>query len=204
MSVLSVSPTYVLKSWKFAGGRPVDETGCLVHFTGRSRGFVAWFLSLVGVDPTFSLRVYPTAVFLETSSVFGNERRMMPLRSLTAISGGLTRPLAAAFVVLLIAMSIVPFVLGAGIAAVLDALNSGREAVTVFYLIGLLIGAVVAVSIAIFYYGYYKSITVQFVESSGITSGVVFMPSFIEGVKVDERAAWEVTSFVEGLLLEGA
>jgi len=186
--------TYVLKSWKVASGQPLDQAGTLIHLTGRRAGIVAWLLSLAGIDPTCALRVDSTAAYLETGSVFGNQRRMMPLYHLTAVTGGLARPIVETWFLFSI---LAPMFIGmfAGLlGGVLDLGGFGA-------FLGFLLGLAAAVGAVIFYYRLNKRLSIQFTESSGASPGIMFKPSLIEGVDVNEAAAANVTYLIDRLVL---
>ena len=46
----------VLKSWT-AKEEGIDEEGNYVYIAGRESGILSWILSLVGIDPTTTIKV---------------------------------------------------------------------------------------------------------------------------------------------------
>ena len=59
---------------------------------GRQEGFLSWFLSLVGVDATTTLRIDQQTVFFEAGSLAGFQQRVIPLTSLSSCYFGYTKP----------------------------------------------------------------------------------------------------------------
>jgi hypothetical protein len=62
----------VIKAWK-AEGKPIDDKNNYVNITGRESGLIAWVQSLVGVDPTTTIRVGMDRVEFSSSSLAGTQ-----------------------------------------------------------------------------------------------------------------------------------
>ena len=58
----------VLKAWK-VNNKPVDADENYVVISGRRSGLISWFLSLIGIDPTTTIKVGMDRVEFHASSI---------------------------------------------------------------------------------------------------------------------------------------
>ena len=89
----------VLKEWK-ASNQPIDNDGNLIRITGRQGGLIAWFLALVKIDPTTSIKVSKDRVEFASSSLSGTEYRMIPISSVCSTYYGYHKPWKQALAIL--------------------------------------------------------------------------------------------------------
>jgi hypothetical protein len=81
----------VLKEW-YVGtkGNPTEEP--LVSIVGRAPGFMAFLLNIIGLDPTTTMQVSSKAVYFTTSSIKGQETRVIPLSKISSTYYGYNKP----------------------------------------------------------------------------------------------------------------
>ena len=95
---------YVIKSWHVED-TPMDAHGTLVHIVGRAPGLLAWMLSLLKIDPTIDLRITEENVIFSEGSLRGNSHRCIPIRNISSISYGYTKPWREALVIAILLSS---------------------------------------------------------------------------------------------------
>ena len=199
-------PTYVIKSWQVSEQGPFDQHGTLIHITGRKAGLLAWFMSIAGIDPTFSLRADARGVYHEEGSLFGYYQRMTVYRHIAAVDNALLRPIRGAILV----FSLLCVLLGSFFGKLLgEAMGETHKSYYGSYteqstggtLFGVLVGSAVALGIAILYYKFNKRLTIGFSESSGASPAVAFKPSLIEGNQINEAAALRVATILRQLVV---
>lgn len=164
----------VIKAWK------VDEQadgGACARIVGRESGLIAWFLSLLRVDPTTTLMVSPDRIEFTSASLAGTQSRILPLQSICSSYYGYHKPWK-------IALGIFAFCL-----AVAGSMHGGEGFVA---LIGLVIAFV--------YYFLNRELTLGFVENSGVVIGIAFKRSVIENIDVNEEQAKKVCTLVQSLI----
>lgn len=179
----------VIKAWK-AEGKPIDEKNNYVSIVGRESGLIAWILSLMGVDPTTSIRVGMDRVEFSSSSLAGTQSRLIPLQSVCSTYYGYHKPWKAA-------VAIVAFFLffGTSIASALVDGGSRNSQVSVF--LGTFVAGFV---VALIYYFLNRTLTLGFVETSGVVSGIKFKRSVIENMDINETQAKTVCTIVQRLI----
>ena len=179
----------VIKAWK-AESKPIDDKNNYVSITGRESGLIAWVLSLMGVDPTTTIRVGMDRVEFSSSSLAGTQSRLIPLQSICSTYYGYHKPWKAA-------VGIVAFFLffGSAIASAImqDASRSGGVS---FFLGAGAVGFV----FALIYYFLNRTLTLGFVEVSGHVSGIKFKRSVIENIDINEAQAKSVCTIVQRLI----
>ena len=72
----------VLKQWY--ASKTANANGDYVHLVGRAAGLLAWFLSLIGVDPTTEIEIKKNMIISTTSSLAGRTRRVIPMKSVSS------------------------------------------------------------------------------------------------------------------------
>jgi len=81
---------YVVTSWQVEPNAPAGAD--LVLIKGRAPGLFAWLLSLVGIEPTISLRVTCDTMYYEQGSLAGSIRRLIPLSRISSAYFGYSKP----------------------------------------------------------------------------------------------------------------
>lgn len=163
----------VIKQW-YASDKP-DANGEYVRIQGREAGLISFLLSLLKVDPTTTLVVDARSVFYEQGSLAGFRRVMAPLKNVSSVSSGYSKPWKGALII-------------GGIMAAL---------LTFLPIIGWLIGA----GIGVLYYVLNKELFVGARDNGGQALDIVFKRSIIEGQNIDEQAGERIVSVIEMLLL---
>lgn len=179
----------VIKAWR-ADTKPIDSKNNFVNITGREGGLVAWLLSLMGVDPTTTIRVGLDRVEFSSSSLAGTETRMVPLQSVCSTYYGYHKPWkAAASYIALFAFLGVTF---AGPSA--QSTGEGFSFTTFAVITG------IGIAIALAYYFLNRTLTLGFVEHSGFVCAIRFKRSVIENVDINEEQAKSVCTIVQRLI----
>ncbi|HLO96268.1 MAG TPA: hypothetical protein VK195_18320 [Burkholderiaceae bacterium] len=179
----------VIKAWQ-ADTKPVDDRNNFVSITGREGGLIAWLLSLMGVDPTTTIRVGTERIEFSSASLAGTESRMVPLQSVCSTYYGYHKPWkAASSYVALFAFLGFSF---AGPSA--QATGEGFSFTTFAVTTG------IGIVIALLYYFLNRTLTLGFVEHSGAVCGIRFKRSVIENVDINEQQARSVCTIVQRLI----
>ncbi len=175
----------VLKSWE-VDESPVDREGNFIKIKGRHGGLISFFLSLVGVDPTVTIKINSQRLEFTKASLAGGKTSFIPLASLTSTHTGFHRPWQTALVIAVIGIS-----LGAPI---------GRLAggfVGFLITLGVFLGGVI---LAVIYYMLNREITLGFIEGSGVGYQIDFKRSVIENIDVNEKRARQACDIVQDLI----
>ncbi len=88
----------VLKEWK-CSDKPLDQEGTHVYVVARQAGLLAWFLALVGIDPTTTMRVTTEHVLFEQGSLGGHSISWIPLARLSSTGYGYEKPWREALII---------------------------------------------------------------------------------------------------------
>ena len=179
----------VIKAWK-AEGKPIDDKNNYVSITGRESGLIAWILSLVGVDPTTTIRVGMDRVEFSSSSMAGTQSRLIPLQSVCSTYYGYHKPWKAAVGIVAF------FFLFSGLIASIVMQEGARSGGALALLGPVAVGFVFAV----IYYFLNRTLTLGFVEVSGHVSGIKFKRSVIENIDINEAQAKAVCTIVQRLI----
>ncbi len=94
----------VIKKW-YASATP-NEQGNYVHLVGREAGLFAWFLSVLGLDPTTEVEIKKDIIIFSEASLSGRITRVIPMQSLTSAFYGYEKPWQKALVIGLALMPI--------------------------------------------------------------------------------------------------
>jgi hypothetical protein len=170
----------VIKYWR-AETKPIDDQNNFVRITGRKGGLIAWILSLMGIDPTTTILVGLERIEFSSASLAGTESRLIPLQSVCSSYYGYYKPWKAAAWIIAIFMFI-----GSAVA-------KGSQ-------VGAIVTFAVGVVIAIIYYFLNRTLTLGFVEHSGVVNGIRFKRSVIENVDINQKQAKEVCIIVQRLI----
>jgi len=170
---------YVITAWTINDLRTSGET--LVEIKGRQDGLISWLLSLLGIEPTISLRVTRKNIEFSQGSLAGFTRRIVPVANVCSTLYGFTKPWQTAAVIAVLGVMI-----GSGVASQSAALGA------LLMLIGVVIAGV--------YYFLNKVLTLGFVETSGVLNAIQFKRSVIENKKLDESDAAQVIALIQSLV----
>ncbi|MEI6392246.1 MAG: hypothetical protein WCT12_14220 [Verrucomicrobiota bacterium] len=179
----------VIKEWKVSNNQPIDQDGNYVRVVGRAGGLISWFLALLKVDPTTSIRVSQKRVEFSSASLSGTEHKMIPIGNVCSTYYGYHKPWKEA----LLLFFLFGFLLHIPGAIASAGSHSGISVP------GYFLAIVIAVGIALLYYFLSRTLTLGFVEYSGVTCSIRFKRSVIENVDVNEAQArfiCEVTQFL--------
>jgi hypothetical protein len=169
----------VLKQWSVKDS-PVDQAGNCIIISGRQGGSIAWFLSLVGIDPTTTIKVSSKRVEFKSSSLSGTSNRMIPLPGICSTYYGYYKPWKTALGILLVVILFWGLAIGT---------STGK----------IIFGILISAAISLAYYFINRTLTFGFVENSGVISGIQFKRSVIENIDVNEqqaRTACELTQAI--------
>ena len=152
------------------------QTEAQVRIVARQQGFIAWLLTLMGVDVTTTFEVYSNRIEFSRGSMSGKLCNVMPLSALSVGRTGYTKP------VMFLVLAVLAFAGG-----IFFAVQAGFG--------GFLIGVVIAL-VFLFCYFFNKALVISAVSHSGCVAGFAFKRSIIEGVKVDYEQAVKVISII--------
>jgi hypothetical protein len=179
----------VIKSWR-AETKPIDDQNNFVSITGREGGLIAWILSLMGIDPTTTILVGLERIEFSSASLAGTESRLIPLQSVCSSYYGYHKPWKAAAWIIAIFMFV-----GLSIGSAVAEGGSQGGAFTSF-----IVTSAVGVVIALIYYFLNRTLTLGFVEHSGVINGIRFKRSVIENVDINQKQAKAVCIIVQRLI----
>ncbi len=80
----------VIKKWY--AGNDANEEGNFVHLVGREAGLLSWLLSLFKIDPTSEVEIKDNLLKFTSSSFAGQEKRIIPMNSITSAYYGYEKP----------------------------------------------------------------------------------------------------------------
>jgi len=175
---------YVIKSW-LAGDQP-DAHGNFVAIIGRKEGIISWVLARFGIDPTVSITVNDSRIEFAEASLSGSVRRLIPLPSVCSTVYGYHKPWKKA-----IGLSV--FLIWI-ICSIASAAGNGFSFGGLFG--GILVGAIVA----LVYFFLNRTLTLGFVENSGVISAIQFKRSVVENEDINEAQAGYVCQVVQSLV----
>jgi len=69
-----------------------ENADCQVAIVGRKAGLIAWLMSLLGIDSTFTLQVYRDRLESTEGSLSGRIKTVIPLTALDTYTAGYTKP----------------------------------------------------------------------------------------------------------------
>ncbi|GAA0822287.1 hypothetical protein KO495_15945 [Colwellia sp. D2M02] len=102
----------VIKKW-FAD-EEANENGDYVHLVGRESGLLSWLLSLLKIDSTNEVEIKENIIKFTSSSLAGQEKRIIPMQSITSAYYGYQKPwqMALALTVILAPVFFIGFIVG--------------------------------------------------------------------------------------------
>ncbi len=175
---------YVIKSWR-ASDQPDVHTN-YVSIVGRREGLISWALALFGIDPTVSIKVGDNRIEFSEASLSGSVRRLIPLPSVCSTVYGYHKPWkkALGFAIFLIWI-----------------ISSVASSVTgVFSFGGLFVGILIGALVGLLYFFLNRTLTLGFVEHSGVLSAIQFKRSVVENQDINEAQAGYVCQVVQFLV----
>jgi len=175
----------LIKEWK-ADIKPIDNLGNFVKIVGRNKGFIAWFLSLLKIDPIIAMYVNLTYLEFTKTSLSGLVTRYVNLNSISSTYYSYYKPWKQAIGVFILIMLIV--------------IGIGTEFFTNKHLNTVLFAMLLAFLCSIAYYGYNKTFTLGFIESSGVVNSIRFKRSVIENIEINQEQAKKVCYIIQKLI----
>lgn len=80
----------VIKKWSAETKK--NEDGNFVHLVGREAGLLSWILSLFKIDPISEVEIKENLLKFSSSSLAGQEKRIIPMKSITSAYYGYEKP----------------------------------------------------------------------------------------------------------------
>jgi hypothetical protein len=179
---------YVITAWK-ASNQPVDADQNYVFIRGRAEGFISWLLAQLKISPTVTLAVSGEKAVFSEGSLSGTSHRILPLENVCSTYFGYRKPWREALVLGFVLATTLFYAFGTVLSSVSYGFSPGAAAV----------GMVLGVGIAILYYVLNKTLTLGFVENSGVVNAIAFKRSIIEGQNIDETNARYVAELTQAL-----
>jgi hypothetical protein len=176
---------YVIKSWQ-AGDHP-DTQNNFVTITGRNEGFISWLLALFRIEPTFSIVISESSLEISEVSLSGSIRRLIPLPNVCSTVYGYSKPWKKALVLGIFLTFMVHLAITA---------NYPRQVSFGTSFTAIMIGLI----ISLVYYFLNRTLTLGFVEHSGIVNAIEFKRSVIENKDINEAQAGYVCQVVQALI----
>ena len=180
---------YVIKSWR-ATDQP-DVHNNYVTITGRKEGMISWVLALFRIDPTVSITISDTRVEFSEASLSGSVRRLIPLPGICSTLYGYHKPWRKAVVIFFL----LTFLVEGSSNAIKNALSQPHPAHDHLFL-----ALVVGLVLSVIYYFLNRTLTLGFVENSGVISTIQFKRSVVENQDINEAQAGYVCQVVQALV----
>jgi len=166
---------YVVKRWKVE--EEPDEKGLYINIAGRMPGALSWLMSLIGIDPTFSIEVDSENFIFQEGSWSGKRRTIIPLKHISSVFYGYQRP----------------WQITLGLFMVI--------AVAISYASTLLIAIPTAAVLAIIYFIFMKTLVIGVSESGGgKTSSIQIRRSLIENKGFNEFSCEQICAVLYQLV----
>ena len=160
----------------------IDETGISgahVWIEARQKGIFNFLLTLIGLDPTTTLKVSRGSISFQSSSVFGSSQISTPLPNIGAFLGGYKKPFFSLLFGVIFSLI--------GLLTTL----AGEALGMLFVIVGL--------GFLLHYY-LQKTMFIGFETSGGATYGFAFKASLIEGVNVNIDRVSSTIDYVNSLI----
>jgi hypothetical protein len=175
---------YVIKSWR-ASDQP-DQQRNFVTIIGRRQGIISWLLALFGIDPTVTIRIGEARIEFSEASLSGSVRRLIPLSSVCSSLYGYNKPWRRAVGI--------AFTLFWAVAVVSTEINRQPS------LDILVVALLCSIALALLYYFLNRTLTLGFVENSGVVSAIQFKRSVVENQDINEHQAGYVCQMTQYLV----
>ena len=168
---------------KFAiSTQPLPMPAPTVEIVGRSRGIVAFFLSLIGFSPITRFILAGNELRCQSASLFGQSSQTIPINHIATLSAGVRKPvgnLVAAAVFLV-----------AGITLSVSTDEVIPTAVGLVLATALVIGYVLA-----------KTFVIMVYPEGGPEIALRFQPNVIEGIPIDVERALNVVAVIRDMVI---
>ena len=182
--------TLIVKSWKVQY-EAFEPNNSYVLITARAPGILTWILSLVGIDATTTIQATNEKVVFTSSSLSGTDHRVIPLQSICSSYYGYHKPWKKSVFIFGIC-----FITGLMISNHLFLANISYETSPTVGHFVILIGLIIASII----YFLNRSLTLGFVENSGVINGIRFKRSVIENQDINQERAHAVCDLLQALI----
>jgi hypothetical protein len=180
------SPKLVLK--RFTLGQTTPE-GAFLAFQGRAPGLISFLLNLAGLDPTTTMLCFLDRLELSQSGLFGRTSVVIPLKKVTAVQGGYSKPLYALVAALFAGLY--------GLSMMMVAVVSGGDTPPLVF--GMLAFLVAAIFLAVYVLS--RKMTLHVQNGGDRTYGVTFGQGVIEGVAVDAARVQQAVEMLQRAVL---
>ena len=154
----------------------------VIDIVGRKSGFVAFLLTVLGLDATTSLRCTRDRVEYRASSLFGETSTTIPLNQVTGIVGGYKKP--------------IELLIAAGISFLISVVFGTRNGI-IFFILGVVIPLVLVIQ-----YLYGKTMNLGVQNGDDKVYGLEFKKGLIEGVSVDIQLVKEAITLLNNAVLQ--
>ena len=156
--------------------------GVYVEIVARESGLMGWLFDKLKMDANLEMRVKYSKVEYRSSSLFGFDRVVLPIESVSSVYFGATRPWKQALSTLLL------FFLGGFFAA-----DAGYTMVVIALV---LIGFGAALFVLVFN----RQRTIGFTEATGKDYDVTLARSVIEGKEIDAKKLEEISTIIMAII----
>ena len=168
---------------KFAiSAQPLPMPAPTVEIVGRSRGIVAFFLSLIGFSPITRFILAGNELRCQSASLFGQSSQTIPINHIATLSAGVRKPVGN-----LVAAAV--FLLG-GILLSVSTEDVIASAIGLVLATALVIGYVLA-----------KSFFIMVHPEGGPEIALRFQPNVIEGIPIDVERALSVVAVIRDMVI---
>ncbi len=157
----------------------------IVDLEGRSSGFVAFIINLLGLNDTTTLKCYKNRLEYKTASLFGESSLTIPINKITGVAGGFSKPIE-----LLIAAFLF-FLLGIIFAG-------WSQNGWVFFIFALVIPVILMIQ-----YLFNKTLSIAVSNGGSNLYGLQFKKALIEGTEVDIRLVKDAIWWINEAVLRG-
>ena len=162
--------------------QPLPMPAATVEIVGRSRGILAFLLSLIGFSPITRFTLAGNELRCQSASLFGQSSQTIPINQISTLSAGVRKPVEN-----LVGAAV--FLFG-GIG-----LGISNEEWTPF-IFGLVLAIVLVVG-----YVLTKSFFIKVYPEGGPEIALEFKPNVIEGVPIDVNRALSVIGVIRDMVL---
>jgi hypothetical protein len=177
-------PTLVLKKFEIKKATVSDKDE-IINIIGRAGGLISWFLTLIGLETEYYLKVTAREIRIKRSSLFGQYHDVAALTSVSSVHCGYLKPIGYLFIAILLIIS------GLFTWIIRD------DGSVSHFLGGLILG-----SFFILLYWLLKKIQILVLTRSGYPIGLVFKRSVIENVPVDIEKAKLTVELINNLIVK--
>ena len=165
----------------------INENGPMyVKIVGRKSGLIAWLLTVIGIDSTFTFYVYEKRIEVTEGTLSGTLTSVYPIASLSSCGFGHLKPFYC--------LTLAVFSLCGTIYTLIQSVHGypAAGATSVFSL-------VMAIAFIVMYY-LRKTLCIFAVSHSGIGPYLFAKRSIIEGVKITDEDAARIANIITSLV----